>query len=158
MPSTSAIEGSSGVVGSLWATIRPSRASNICRSVNVPPISIPIRTGLVEAFIDLNSSVSISTYACVNHPSAAWMNSTGTAFGAGVVPAIHVPRRPDGPLQRPTQKAQSVRDSHPLLLAGLPAHSENLHRVRRSQLNHSRPRSDESIGRHRHASTGSRTE
>ena len=37
--------GSSGVVGVFQATTAPLRASRICRSVKVPPISTAMRTG-----------------------------------------------------------------------------------------------------------------
>ena len=46
IPRMNPIDGSAGVVGTLCAHTAPERASKICRSVKVPPISTAIRTGL----------------------------------------------------------------------------------------------------------------
>ena len=45
MPVIRPIEGSSGVVGVLRLVMAPQRASKICRSVKVPPMSTAMRTG-----------------------------------------------------------------------------------------------------------------
>ena len=45
MPVMSPMDGSSGVVGVFRLVIAPERASRICRSVKVPPMSTAMRTG-----------------------------------------------------------------------------------------------------------------
>src|SRR5688572_10174486 len=48
MPRSIAVDGSSGVEGTLWKATRPSCSSSSVKSVNVPPTSIPMRYTLFE--------------------------------------------------------------------------------------------------------------
>ena len=43
MPSSTAVEGSSGVVSRLWIAMTRLDSSNSAKSVNVPPMSTPMR-------------------------------------------------------------------------------------------------------------------
>ena len=64
MPVIRPIEGSSGVVGVLRLVMAPQRASKICRSVKVPPMSTAMRTGGASPAVTMDAILRHSRVAC----------------------------------------------------------------------------------------------